>query len=84
MTKRQTRAFFLGSTGVFSLIFLALTIDSHRQFPTLTHSDQITPSVIAGKHVWHRKNCINCHTLLGEGAYYAPDLTKIAEQRGAP
>lgn len=84
MTKRQTRAFFLGSTGVFSLIFLGLTVDSHRQFRRLTHSDQITPDVIAGKHVWHRKNCINCHTLLGEGAYYAPDLTKITEQRGAP
>jgi nitric oxide reductase subunit C len=84
MTKRQTRAFFLGSTGLFSLIFLALTVDSHRQFPALTHADQITPAVIAGKHVWHRKNCINCHTLLGEGAYYAPDLTKIADQRGAP
>lgn len=84
ITKRQTRAFFLGSTGVFSLIFIGLTVDGHRQFPKLTHSDQITPDVIAGKHVWHRKNCINCHTLLGEGAYYAPDLTKIAEQRGAP
>ena len=52
------------------------------QFPALTHADRITPDVIAGKHVWHRKNCINCHTLLGEGAYYAPDLTKIADQRG--
>lgn len=83
-TKRQTRAFFLGSTGVFALIFLGLTIDGHRQFATLTHSDQITPQVIAGKHVWHKKDCVNCHTLLGEGAYYAPDLTKIAEQRGAP
>ncbi len=84
MNKRQTRAFFLGSTGLFSLIFLVLTVDSHRQFAALTHADQITPEVIAGKHVWHRKNCINCHTLLGEGAYYAPDLTKIADQRGAP
>lgn len=84
MNKRQTRAFFLGSTGLFSLIFLALTVDSHRQFAALTHADQITPEVIAGKHVWHRNNCINCHTLLGEGAYYAPDLTKIADQRGAP
>jgi nitric oxide reductase subunit C len=82
MNKRQTRAFFLGSTGLFSLVFLALTIDSHRQFATLTHADQITPEVVAGKHVWHRKNCINCHTLLGEGAYYAPDLTKIAQHRG--
>ena len=34
--------------------------------------------------MWHRKDCINCHTLLGEGAYYAPDLTKIAQQRGEP
>jgi nitric oxide reductase subunit C len=84
MTKRQTRAFFLGSTGVFSLIFLGLTVDTHRQVRALTHADQITPEVIAGKHIWHRKNCVNCHTLLGEGAYYAPDLTRIAQQRGAP
>ncbi|HXI19652.1 MAG TPA: cytochrome c, partial [Gemmatimonadales bacterium] len=69
---------------VFSLIFLALTIDTHREVVALTHADQITPEVLAGKHVWHRKNCVNCHTLLGEGAYYAPDLTKIAQQRGAP
>jgi nitric oxide reductase subunit C len=81
MTKRQTRAFFLASTGFFSLIFIILTVDSHRQFPRLTHADEITPAVIAGKHIWHRKNCINCHTLLGEGAYYAPDLTKITQQR---
>ncbi|MBX6365323.1 MAG: c-type cytochrome [Gemmatimonadetes bacterium] len=83
MTKRQTRAFFYAGTGVFGAIFIALTIDSHRQFPTLTHSDRITPAVIAGKHVWHRQNCVNCHTLLGEGAYFAPDLTKITQQRGA-
>ena len=82
MTKRQTRAFFLGSTIVFALIFVGLTIDTHRQVPGLTNADKITPAVLAGKHVWHRKNCINCHTLLGEGAYYAPDLTQIAEQRG--
>jgi hypothetical protein len=55
MTKRQTRAFFIGSTAVFSLIFIALTIDSHRQFGRLTNADQITPEVVAGKHVcWER------------------------------
>jgi nitric oxide reductase subunit C len=42
----------------------------------------MTPEVLAGKRVWHKYNCTNCHTLLGEGAYYAPDLTKIAAQRG--
>lgn len=83
MTKRQTRLFFYTGTFLFAAIFIALTIDSHRQFGELTHSDRITDAVIAGKHVWHRKNCVNCHTLLGEGAYYAPDLTQITQQRGA-
>jgi len=29
-----------------------------------------------GKLTSQAKNCMNCHTLLGNGAYYAPDLTK--------
>jgi nitric oxide reductase subunit C len=82
MTKRQTRLFFLGGTFLFAAIFVALTIDSHRQFGTLTNAEDITEDVVEGKHVWHRKNCINCHTLLGEGAYFAPDLTKITQMRG--
>jgi nitric oxide reductase subunit C len=82
MTRRQSRIFFVGGTTIFAAIFVGLTIDSHRKFAALTHADEITPAVIEGKHVWHRKNCINCHTLLGEGAYYAPDLTKIAQHRG--
>ena len=82
MNKRQTRTFFYVSSGVFAAIFLALTVDTHRQVPKLTNEANLTPDVIAGKHVWHRKNCINCHTLLGEGAYFAPDLTKITQQRG--
>ena len=82
MTRRQTRFFFVAGTAVFGIIFIVLTIHSHTRFGELTNADEITPAVIEGKHVWHRKNCINCHTLLGEGAYYAPDLTKIAQHRG--
>jgi nitric oxide reductase subunit C len=82
MTKRQTRLFFIGGTALFAVIFLAMTWDSHRQFDRLTNADDITAEVSAGKEVWHRNNCINCHTLLGEGAYYAPDLTKITQHRG--
>jgi nitric oxide reductase subunit C len=29
-----------------------------------------------GKLTSQSKNCMNCHTLLGNGGYYAPDLTK--------
>ena len=82
MNKRQTRLFAVASTAVAALVFLGLTLDSHRQFPRLTNADKLTPQVIAGKDVWHKFNCINCHTLFGEGAYYAPDLTKIAKLRG--
>lgn len=84
MNKRQTRHFAVASTAIATLVFLALTIDSHRQFPKLTNAKNITPAVTAGKDVWHKYNCVNCHTLFGEGAYYAPDLTKIAQQRGEP
>jgi nitric oxide reductase subunit C len=82
MTRRQTRLFFVVGTTVFAVIFIALTIHSHTKFGELTNEHNLTAEVIAGKHVWHRKNCVNCHTLLGEGAYYAPDLTKITQQRG--
>lgn len=84
MNKRQARNFAIGSTLVATLAFLGLTLDSHRQFPKLTNAQNITPAVSLGKDVWHKNNCINCHTIFGEGAYYAPDLTKIAQQRGAP
>jgi nitric oxide reductase subunit C len=84
MNKRQTRSFAIGSTAVAALVFLGLTVDSHRQFPELTNADSITPAVTRGMDIWHANNCINCHTLFGEGAYYAPDLTKITQLRGAP
>src|SRR5436309_11399282 len=82
MTKRQTRLLFFGTVVVFSLIFIALTIDTHYRVRALTNEARMDAHVLAGKHVWHEKNCTNCHTLLGEGAYYAPDLTKITQQRG--
>jgi nitric oxide reductase subunit C len=82
MNKRQTRQFAIWSTALAVLVFLGLTLDSHRQFGKLTNAENISPEVTRGKDVWHVNNCINCHTLFGEGAYYAPDLTKITEQRG--
>lgn len=82
MNKRQSRVFAIACTGLAALAFLLLTIDSHRQFGKLTNADKITPAVTAGNEVWHDNNCINCHTLFGEGAYYAPDLTKITQLRG--
>jgi nitric oxide reductase subunit C len=82
MNKKQARLFAIGSTVLATVVFIGLTIDSHRQFGKLTNADKITAEVTRGKDVWHDNNCINCHTLFGEGAYYAPDLTKITKHRG--
>ena len=82
MNKRQSRMFAIVATGLAAVAFVGLTFHSHTRFGELTHSENLTPEVIQGKDVWHKYNCINCHTLFGEGAYYAPDLTKITQHRG--
>ncbi len=82
MNKRQARLFAIVSTGLATLAFLGLTLHSHTRFDELTNAENITPEVTRGNAVWHKNNCINCHTLFGEGAYYAPDLTKITQLRG--
>lgn len=82
LSKSQARAFFFGGTGLFALVFLALTYDSMRQLPAQTHAHNITDAVRRGKHIWEANNCMGCHTLFGEGAYYAPELTKVVERRG--
>ena len=84
MNKRQTRIFAIACTGLASVAFIGMTIDTHARVGELTNAENITPAVKAGSDVWHENNCINCHTLFGEGAYYAPDLTKITQLRGEP
>lgn len=84
MNKRQARLFAIGSSLFAAVVFVGLTLDSHRQFDKLTNAENITAEVTRGKDVWHNNNCINCHTVFGEGAYYAPDLTKITKLRGTP
>jgi nitric oxide reductase subunit C len=82
MNKRQARLFAIGSTAIATIAFLGLTVHSHTQFGQLTNEKNNTPQVQRGQNVWHKYNCVNCHTLFGEGAYYAPDLTKITQLRG--
>jgi nitric oxide reductase subunit C len=82
MTKATTRGFFFAGTAYFVIAFALLTVHTHTTIADRTHEEKLTDPVRQGKHVWGRYNCENCHTLLGEGAYYAPDLTQIVAQRG--
>jgi nitric oxide reductase subunit C len=81
LTQKAARNFFVLGTVLFGGVFIALTIDTVRQVPKLTHAETLTPDVVAGKSLWETNNCMGCHTLLGEGGYYAPELTKVAERR---
>ncbi|QQR90831.1 MAG: c-type cytochrome [Myxococcales bacterium] len=82
LTKKQAKLFFLGGTALFSGVFILMTIDLHRKVPEQTNSAAISDDVKAGKRIWEDNNCMGCHTLFGEGAYYAPELTKVVERRG--
>ena len=80
LSKKQARAFFLGGTLVTFLIFIGLTIYSFSKGNDQTHSENITAEVVRGKEIWESNNCMGCHTILGEGAYYAPELTKVVDR----
>lgn len=82
LSKSAARSFFLGGTALCSIAFVLLTLDTIRQVPKQTREENLTPEAIAGKHLWDKNNCMGCHTILGEGAYYAPELTKVYERRG--
>ena len=62
LSKSQARTFFLGGTLFFSLVFILLTIDTMRQIPAQTKSQNITPAVAAGKQNWGENKCIGWHT----------------------
>ena len=42
----------------------------------------LSEEVVHGKHVWEEHSCINCHSLHGEGAYFAPELGNVTTRWG--
>jgi nitric oxide reductase subunit C len=82
LSKKQARAFFLGGTLVTFLIFIFLTVYSLSKSQDQSNAENLTPAVVRGKMLWEKNNCMGCHTILGEGGYYAPELTKVVERRG--
>ena len=82
LSKSQARAFFLGGTLVTFLIFIGLTIYSFMPRNDQTNYASIDKNVVRGKEIWESNNCMGCHSILGEGGYYAPELTKVIDRRG--
>jgi nitric oxide reductase subunit C len=83
MTKTMARNIFYGGSLFFILIFVGLTAHSHYYAVTKsTTSMPLTDSVARGKRVWEANACINCHTIHGEGAYFAPEVGNVMTRWG--
>ncbi|MGC8916701.1 MAG: c-type cytochrome [Thermoanaerobaculum sp.] len=82
MSEKHAKLIFWGGTLSSLALFLALTVDTHRQFDALTHADRLDDQVVAGKRAFEKYNCNDCHTILGFGGYYAPDLTRAYARLG--
>ena len=82
-TKSAARNIFYGGSLFFLLIFFGLTAHSHYYVVNVsTNKATLTEGVAHGKKIWEDKSCINCHTILGEGAYFAPELGNVFVRYG--
>ena len=81
-TKSMARNIFYGGSLFFILVFLGLTFHTEKVLPERDHRENITEEVALGKLVWEENNCVGCHTILGEGAYYAPELGNVYKRFG--
>ena len=82
MTNKTAFRIFLLGTVSSAVVFLWLTWDTHKQVEALSHVDKLSDKVVEGKRAFEKYNCNDCHTILGFGAYYAPDLTKVVQRVG--
>lgn len=81
MSNKAAKNLFIFGSLFFFVIFLALTFDTMSKLDK--RAPEITEKVNAGKMAWHKYDCIGCHTIFGNGSYFAPDLTKTVENKPA-
>ncbi|GAB4388105.1 MAG: hypothetical protein Kow0025_05380 [Thermodesulfovibrionales bacterium] len=81
MSNKGVRNLFVFGSLFFFVVFVGLTIDTMGKLDG--RAPAITDEVDQGKRLWHKYDCIGCHTILGNGSYFAPDLTKTTVDKPA-
>ncbi|CAM2830570.1 c-type cytochrome [Moritella viscosa] len=81
-TKGMARNIYYGGSVFFFLLLMGLTFDTMLELPERDHRENITEAVAHGKELWENNNCIGCHSLMGEGAYFAPELGNVFVRYG--
>jgi len=74
-SNRDVRNLFIFGSLFFFVIFVGLTVDTLKQVDQ--RAPEITETIDQGKQLWHKYDCIGCHTIFGNGSYFGPDLTKV-------
>ena len=85
--ERKARNIAIWVIGLMIIVWTVLGI-----FSFVDSGDRIRPQTtvvtfagqdaLRGKQVWQTYNCMDCHTIVGNGAYFAPDLTNIYKDAG--
>lgn len=79
MSNKGARNLFVFGSLFFFVILIGLTVDTMDTIDK--KAPEITADVDAGKKVWHKYDCIGCHTIFGNGSYFAPDMTKTTDNK---
>ena len=87
MTKSMARNIFYGGSLFFIIIFLGLSVHSVTSTSSIRRTSDrprrhYRKCGCRGKRVWEKHACINCHTILGEGAYFAPEVANVMTRWG--
>ena len=82
ITKNMAKNIYFGG-GMFALlIFSGLTLDTVKRYQN--YQMKMHESVCSCRErIMGNNNCVGCHTIIGEGAYYAPELANVFHRRGA-
>lgn len=79
MSNNAAKHLFIWGSLFFFIVLIVLTVDTIGQLDD--RAPVITAEIDAGKKVWHKYDCIGCHTILGNGSYFAPDMTKVTVRK---
>lgn len=83
--EHKARRYTLWVIGVMVAIWIVLgffSFSKQRNRPQTTKISFEHQTALRGKQVFQAYNCMDCHTIVGNGAYFAPDLTKIYAETG--
>lgn len=83
--ENRRRKIALGAFGGLFLIFILLSgasFSASRERPDPETIRFLGQTAVDGKRVFQAYNCMGCHTIVGNGAYFAPDLTTVYSGNG--